>query len=127
MKLKQVTIALKWLAKTGYRNWRFVELYKDLNGLYYLYPVKAKLLNGMIVSISTMKGGVELRVSGERYFLRRDHFNNEIYLQREEVGTGEWDNLPVWAPDAKPALKVLKSLIRHNPYVPSDEGARYVG
>lgn len=127
MKLKRLTIALKWLAKTGRTNTRFQILYRDLNALYYRQPVKARLVNGVIVAISTMKGGVEICSGGERYYLRLDQFNNEVYVQREDVATGEWDNLNLWDRGAETAQNVLKSLIKHNPFVPSEEGVRYVG
>ena len=125
--MKKLLNKLKWLLLTGRRKETFVELNKELSGLYYRDPVSYRLRNGSVISVSTMRGGVQLLVAGERYYLRHDRFSDSIYLQREVLETKDWENLQLWDKNARPALKTLKALIAHNPFVPSNEGVRYVG
>lgn len=125
--MKKLLNKLKWHVRTGKSNLAFVSLHRDLAGLYYRDSKSARLLNGLVLSISTMRGGVCLQYAGECYYLRHDRFNNCIYVQRENVSTKEFDNLDLWDKEAAPALEALKQLLKHNPFVPSNEGVTYVG
>lgn len=127
LQLKKLLNKIKWLVFTGSRRETFVELNKELSSLFYRDPVSYRLRNGCVISVSTMRGGVQLFVAGERYYLRHDRFNDSIFLQREVLESKDWENLQLWDYNARPALKVLKSLISHNPFVPSNEGVRHVG
>lgn len=125
--MKKFLNKIKWFILTGRRKESFVELNKELSSLFYRDPVSYRFRDGSVISVSTMRGGVQLLVAGERYYLRHDRFSDSIYLQREVLETKDWENLQLWEPNARPALKALKALMSHNPFVPSNEGVRYVG
>lgn len=127
LQLKKLLNKLKWYALTGKSNLAFVDLHRNLAGLYYRNSQSARLLNGLILGISTMRGGVCLQYAGELFYLRHDRFNDCIYVQRQDVTTKEFENFDLWDKQARFALEALKQLLKHNPFVPSNEGVQYVG
>jgi uncharacterized protein (DUF2461 family) len=75
-------------------------------------------------------------VAGERIFFRLSSIKASItgpwsvakfafYFEIE--GPNGWDMVTLWDPRGREALKALRSLARHNPFVPSNEGVKHLG